>query len=200
MEDILFSKTLVALFRGVVSENKQTKEWNTIISNQVKIEDYIMKLGLTLIIQKQDGYAYLKQRVYEDDEIEIPRLIAKRQLGFSTSLILVLLRKEFAEMNKIGINERFVLSENDIIEKVKPYMKETNDEVKQRKDIIRCIKQVEDMGFLIRLKETDQFEIVSLIRGFVDAQWLEDFDKKLSEYKNYYAVEASDEVDKNGSI
>ncbi len=200
MDDILFSKTLVALFKGVVSENKQTKEWSVIISNQVKIEDYIMKLGLTLVIQKQDGYAYLKQRVYEDDEIEIPRLIAKRPLGFSTSLILVLLRKEFAEMNKIGVNERFVLSENDIIEKVKPYMKETNDEVKQRKDIIRCIKQVEDMGFLIRLKETDQFEIVSLIRGFVDAQWLEDFDEKLLEYKNYYTIEASDEVDKNGSI
>ncbi len=184
--DILLSSSLVALFKGVVSDVRQPKVWNAIIDNQIQIEDYISKLGLTLIIQKQDGYAYLKQRVYDNEDYEIPRLVSKRQLGFVTSFLLVVLRKEFAEINRNGESERFILSDKELIEKVVPYLKETTNEAKQRADILRAIKRVEEMGFLRQLKnKKSQYEILSLIRGFVDAQWLEDFNDKLLEYKKH---------------
>lgn len=199
--DILFSSALVALFKGVINDTRQPKIWNTIISNQIQIENYISKLGLTLVIQKQDGYAYLKQRIYENEEYEIPRLISKRQLGFVTSFLLVVLRKEFAELDRNGESERFILSDNEIIEKVIHYLKETTNEAKQRNDILRALKRVEEMGFVRQLKNNkSQYEILPLIRGFVDAQWLEDFNDKLLEYKKHLD-ENSDQVgEDDGSI
>ncbi len=184
--DYEFSVAVVALLKGIVSEATHSKIWNTILENQIYIEEYVSRIGLRLIIQHQDGYAYLKQREYEDDEMEIPRLVSRRQLKYLTSLILVLLRKELIELNKGEISERNIISKAEIIEKVKPYLKDTNDEAKQKKEIETEIKRIEDIGFIRLLKNSsDRYEILPLVRGFVDAQWLENFDYKLMEYMDY---------------
>ncbi|AYZ74416.1 DUF4194 domain-containing protein [Fusobacterium necrophorum] len=181
-----FSVAVVTLLKGVVNESTQTKIWNTIIENQIQIEDYISKMGLTLMVQTQDGYAYVKQREYKDDEMEIPRLISRRQLKYNTSLLLVLLRKEYAESNKEESIGRSIFSKKQILEKMRTFLKDTNDEAKQKKEIEQEIKRVEELGFIRALKNSEeQFEILPLIRGFVDAQWLENFDEKLEEYANY---------------
>jgi len=40
------------------------------------------------------------------------------------------------------------------------------------------------LGFLKRLKTNDEaYEIKSSIKSFIDATWLDDFDKNLQEYK-----------------
>lgn len=57
---------------------------------------------------------------------------------------------------------------------------------RNKKEIEQEIKRVEELGFIRALKNSEeQFEILPLIRGFVDAQWLENFDEKLEEYANY---------------
>lgn len=192
-DEYAFSEALIALLKGVVSEAADTKIWNTLMEQQVYIEDYVSKIGLQLIIHRQDGYAHLKQIEYESEEKALPRLISKRQLKFLTSLILVLLRKELIELNKNTDLGRYTISKAAIIEKVRPYMKDTNDEAKQKKEIEAEIGSIEKMGFLRLLKHSnDDYEIIPLIRGFVDAQWLEDFDKKLNEYREYAKGESTD--------
>ncbi|PID67206.1 MAG: hypothetical protein CR959_01385 [Fusobacteriales bacterium] len=180
------SVAIVSLLKGVVNENTHVKIWNTILDNKIYINDYVSKIGLKLTIFEQDGYAYLEQREYEDDENPIPRLVSKRQLKYLTSLILVLLRKELIELHKDSIVERNIISKEQIIEKVSPYLKDTNDEVKQKKEIATEIKRIEEMGFIRSLKKSvDSYEILPIIRGFIDAQWLENFDDKLNDYMVY---------------
>lgn len=196
--NLLISTTLVALLKGVVSEAMQPKLWNVILENQIQIEDYVSRIGLTIVIQGQDGYAYLRQCKYDNEEQEIPRLISKRQLGFGTSLLLVILRKELIEISKSGSEERFIISKQEIIEKVRPYLKDTNDEAKQKREIETAIKKIEEMGFLRVLKNSsNQYEILPLVRGFVDAQWLDDFDRRLQEYMEYHSIglQQGDETD-----
>lgn len=183
------STVLVTLLKGVVSQATQQKLWNTIMENQIQIEDYVSKIGLTLIVQEQDGYAYLRQRKFDNEEEEIPRLIPKRQLSFITSLMLVLLRKELIELSKGGSDEKFTISKQEIIEKVCPYLKTTTDEAKQKKEIETNIKKIEEMGFLRSLKNSDtQYEILPLVRGFIDAKWLGELDGKLQEYMDYNSM------------
>ncbi len=190
-QELQFSNALVNLLKGVVNIDKHPKVWNTIMSEQIAIENYVAKIGLTLVIQKQDGYAYLKQRGYSDEDAQtIPRLVATRQLGFITSLLLVTLRKEYAEINRSESGDRVILSESEIIEKLRPYLSESTDEVKQLKTIISSIKKLVEMGFLQKLKTDEkQYEISPLVRGFVDAQWLEEFDAKLETYRQYQKME-----------
>ena len=183
---ILLSSALVALLKGVVSESKQLKIWNTIFDKQIQISDYFSQIGLNLIVQSQDGYAYLKQKDYEDDEDAIPRIIPRRQLNFMTSLLLVILRKEIIELGKINSDEKYVISQQDIILKIKDFLNDTTDEAKQRREIESTIKKIEEMGFIRMLDNSNmQYEILPLIRSFVDAQWLGDFNTKLDEYNSY---------------
>ncbi len=187
--NLSFSTVLVALFKGFVNEATQPKFWNDILENQMRIEDYVSQIGLTLVIQNQDGYAYLKQRSYANEEQEIPRLVRKHQLSFGISLILVFLRKELIEINKSGSNERFIISKQEIEEKVRHYVKDSTDEIKSKREIESNLKKIEEMGFIRSLKDSNtQYEILPIIRGFVDAQWLEDFDDKLQEYMNYHLI------------
>jgi len=56
--------------------------------------------------------------------------------------------------------------------------------VKFFKEIESSIKKVEELGFLKKLKnEAQSYEIRRSIKAFVDASWLDDFNKRLQEYK-----------------
>ena len=100
INEYAFSEAVLALLKGVVNEASDVRIWNTILEQQVYIEDYVSKIGLQLIISTQHGYAYLKQIDYGEEQKPLPRLMTKRQLKYLTSLILVLLRKELIELNK----------------------------------------------------------------------------------------------------
>ena len=186
LNEYAFSEALIALLKGIVNEASDVRIWNTILEQQVYIEDYVSKIGLQLIISNQDGYAYLTQIDYREEQKPLPRLITKRQLKYLTSLTLVLLRKELIEMNKNSDLGRYVISKTSIIEKVLPYLKDTNDEAKQRKEIETEINAIEKMGFIRLIKNSnDDYEIIPLLRTFIDAQWLQDFDEKLKAYIDY---------------
>ena len=46
------------------------------------------------------------------------------------------------------------------------------------------VKKIVEMGFLRRLRGSeDRFEVRRMLKSFVDAQWLAEFEKRLSEYK-----------------
>ena len=186
LNEYAFSEALIVLLKGIVNEASDVRIWNTILEQQVYIEDYVSKIGLQLIISNQDGYAYLTQIDYREEQKPLPRLVTKRQLKYLTSLILVLLRKELIEMNKNSELGRYVISKTSIIEKVLPYLKDTNDEAKQRKEIETEINAIEKMGFIRLIKNSnDDYEIIPLLRTFIDAQWLQDFDEKLKAYIDY---------------
>jgi hypothetical protein len=93
-EDLAFSRAVVALFKNVVFKEADREHWEAIITQKSKIEDYMSKIGLTLIVDEMDGYGYLKQRAYGEGEDEIPRLVPRHALSSPVSLLLVLLRKQ----------------------------------------------------------------------------------------------------------
>ncbi len=189
-DDFLFSSTVVALLKGVVNNTGKDKLWTTIKEKRWAIEEYVSKIGLALVVHEDDGYAYLKQRNDEDEEKILPRLMQKRQVDFRTSLVLVLLRKEMIELNKLGNSERFIITQTSFYETIIPYLKETTDEVKQKKEIDLVLKKVQEMGFIKILNNKDNdIEIFQLVRGFVTAQLVEDVDVKLKEYLKYNSAD-----------
>ncbi len=190
----LFRSALVKLLKGVVNNNDKEQLWLTILENKTEIEEYFSKLGLTLIIHKEDGYAYLKQQSLENEEKSIPKLIYRRQLDFLTSFAIVLLKKETIELQKNNSDKRYILSKNAFFDKIKPYLKITSDEVKQKKEFDTIINKLKEMGFIRFLNNNDSnFEILPLVKGFVDAQLVSNIDEKLNEYIQYGSKKVSSE-------
>ena len=53
------------------------------------------------------------------------------------------------------------------------------------------INKIVDLGFLRPLRgHDDQFEVQRILKAFVDAQWLSDFDERLARYRDHAATDA----------
>lgn len=192
--DLAFSRALVALFKNAVFKELNREIWEVIILQKVKIDDYMSKIGLILVVDEMDGYAYLQQRSYEDSEEEIPRLIPRHALSYPVSLLLVLLRKLLLEFDSTTGDQRLIVTKQQIFENMKLFLRDTTNEAKVMADIDKCIDRIENMGFLRRLRGSeDRYEVQRILRSFVNAQWLDHFDERLEEYRRYAAGEDTQE-------
>jgi len=155
-------------------------------------------LGLELILDEAEGYAFLRTRKQppEDEAAEnpkqeaVPRLIARRQLSFPVSLLLALLRKKLAEFDAGGAETRLVLSRDEIVDLMRLFLPESSNEAKLVDQIERHINKVVELGFLKRLQPSTggaqaSYEVRRIIKAFVDAQWLSGLNARLDEYRHY---------------
>ncbi len=185
---------LVPLLKGVIYQDTDAKRWSGLLALQNRVRDYVAILGLELILDESEGYAFLRSRQFdtEDHSVEengeTPRLIMRRQLSFPVSLLLALLRKKLAEFDASGSETRLVLSREDIVALMRLFMPDISNEARLVDQIDRHINKVVDLGFLRRLKPTTPksqpgFEVRRIIKAFVDAQWLSELDQKLESYR-----------------
>ena len=180
------SGLLIALLKGVVERESASSLWNALNRHSSKVRDHIAVLGLELIQEEEEGYAYLRQRPQVDGDPEVPRLVPRRQLSFSVSLLLALLRKKLAEFDARGGETRLVLTNLDMLEMVRLFLPESGNQVKLQDRVDRDIARVVDMGYLRGLKGQDNtYEVRRLVKSFVDAQWLQGFSERLKAYAAY---------------
>jgi len=177
-----YSNILVSLLKGIVYSH--SKYWDDLIKNEQDIKNYFSDICLDVIIDKSEGYAYLKQKETEDEENkDILRLIEKRQLVFHDSLLCLLLRKQLIESDSEGESIKAILSKDDIISLMKPFYPETTNEARQIKQINTAINNVVKDGFLRRMENEDErYEINRIIKAFINADVVKN---ELEKYKTY---------------
>jgi hypothetical protein len=184
------SPLLITLFKGVLYQDQSPDIWQGLTKLQAPVRDYIGVLGLELIFDEAEGYAYLRQRLPVEGEPERPRLVTRRQLGYPVSLLLVLLRKKLAEHDASGAEPRLILHRDQLVDMMRVFLPDTANEAKLMDRIDAHINKVVELGFLRRLRgQTAQLEIRRILKAFVDAQWLAGFEDKLKEYGEHIAGE-----------
>jgi len=177
------SLPLIALFKGVVYADQGHELWQQLIDAQPAISDYVAVLGLELIVDEAEGYAFLRQRPDDEDEVALPRLMARRQLSYPVSLLLALLRKKLAEHDAGGGDLRLVLARDEIADLVRLFLPDSANEAKLLDRVGMDINKAVEMGFLRKLRsQDDQYEVRRILKAYVDAQWLAEFDQRLGEY------------------
>lgn len=62
------STLLINLFKGVLYRDDDQPGWQNLIEQQAAVRDYIQLLGLELILDEAEGYAYLRQSRQEDED------------------------------------------------------------------------------------------------------------------------------------
>jgi hypothetical protein len=186
------SAVLVSLMKGVTFAEADPALWQRLLGLQARIRDYIAVLGLELILDEAEGYAYLRQLPAPEGEQALPRLIARRQLGYAVSLLIALLRKKLAEFDAAGGDARLILGRDDIAEMMRVFLPETVNQARLMDRIDQHINRVTEMGFLRRLAgRDDQFEVRRILKAFVDAQWLNDFEQRLAAYRQHASEDAA---------
>lgn len=179
------SRVLLALFKGVVYQENEARLWQSLLNVQARVREYVTVLGLELILDEAEGYAYLRQRPAGEGEPELPRLVARRQLGYAVSLLVALLRKKLAEFDAKSGDSRLILGRADIVELMRLFLPDTANEARLMDRLDGHINRVVELGFLRPLRERDdQFEVRRILKAFVDGQWLGELDRRLAEYRN----------------
>lgn len=187
---------VIPLLKGVVYREEDSAFWSTLVELQARVRDYVAVLGLELMIDEAEGYAFLRSRPEAAEEPEAgsrpPRLVARRPLSFHVSLILALLRKKLAEFDAGGGDTRLVLSRDEIVETVRVFLPESTNEARLVDRIDAHLNRIVDLGFLRRMKGAaggavsgaqTSFEVRRILKAFVDAEWLAELDARLAAYR-----------------
>ena len=184
------SSVVVPLLKGVLYQEDNPGLWGSLLNLQASVRDYVVVLGLDLMLDEAEGYAFLRSRQSEDEDGQsaIPRLVARRQLSYPVSLLLALLRKKLAEFDAGGGDTRLILSRDEVVELIRIFLPAGSNEVKLIDQVDATLNKIAELGFIRRLRGQGQMvEVRRIIKAFVDAQWLADFDERLAEYRQQLA-------------
>lgn len=191
------SVLLINLLKSVLYRDGDERQWTALLNLQARVRDYVAVLNLDLVLDEAEGYAFLKSRpepADDDTAPRLPRLVARRPLSFPVSLLLALLRKKLAEFDAGGGDTRLVLSRDDIVELARVFLPDGPNEAKLIDQIEVTINKVVELGFVHKLKAASgttatpsSYEVRRILKAFVDAQWLAEFDARLATYQSHLA-------------
>jgi hypothetical protein len=178
------SVAVTQLMKGVVYRDTHDRAWRSLLELQPQARDYVDVLGLQVVIDEAEGYAFLRQRPVDPEEDDpLPRLIPRRALSFPVSLLLALLRKKLAEFDAQGGDTKLMLTREQMTEMVRVFLPATSNEARLLDQIDAHINRAAELGFLRATKNSEQvYEVRRILKAFVDGQWLADFDARLVEY------------------
>lgn len=179
-----YGRTVVRLLKGPV-EVTDTNAWEDILNYQSEINKYLMNIGVELIVKRDEGFAYIKQIV--DDEDRTTGLIPRQQLGFEISVILIILRQMLEEfdsnMDELYSTECFVRAD-DLKERIEIFLPERFNRVKLLSEIDTYITRLVSLGYLklIKRDNVNTYQIHRIIKEKVTLDKLQEFKDKLQEY------------------
>ena len=179
-----YGRTVVRLLKGPV-EATDTNAWEDILNYQSEINKYLANIGIELIVKRDEGFAYIKQIV--DDEDRTTGLIPRQQLGFEISVILIILRQMLEEfdsnMDELYATERFV-SADELKERIEIFLPERFNRVKLLSEIDTYINRIVALGYLklIKRDNVNTYQIHRIIKEKVTLDKLQEFKDKLQEY------------------
>ncbi|MEA1910073.1 MAG: DUF4194 domain-containing protein, partial [Spirochaetota bacterium] len=125
-------------------------------------------------------------REKNEGDPEIPQLIVRRQLSFHVSLLLAQLRRKLAEHDASSGEERLIIDRQEIIDLMGTFIVSGSNEVQFIRKVDAALQKAYELGFIRFLGEKkEKIEIKRIIKAFVDAQWLQEFDIQMKEYFEY---------------
>lgn len=161
----------VHLLQGVV-DHDEGRVWNLVLSHQTRLDGYFNRIGLRLVVEPDEGFAFLRQM--EESELmpvrgydQLPKLVRKKRLSFDATLACVLLRDRLRRFEEDEVdNARCVISTDELFEQWKPFFPATDDDVKLKKALLATLSTLEELKFIHEFtKEPQDWEIRRILKA-----------------------------------
>jgi hypothetical protein len=182
-DDRAVAAAIIRLMQGVVYRTTDEDTWLTLERLGAGVRDHFATIGVDVVLDDVEGYAYLRSRPEGEGDEALPRLVRRRALTYNVSLLLVLLRKRLVEFETSGGEGRLVLSTEQIVEMLRLFQADSTNDARVVDQAETTIKKAAELGFLHQLRgQRDHWEVRRILKAYVDAQTLADFAAKLREY------------------
>ena len=172
-----YAQVIVRLLGGELYETD--KIWSELLEYRVAVAQYFARIGLEVIIDQRDGFAFLRQLELDESGRTIG-LIKRTPLSYEVTLLLVLLR-ELLEAYELTdtTNPACFVSHRKIRDELELYFRETSNKVKLLRQLDRYIKQIIELGFLKLVQDSPhaderQYEIRRIIKAKITGDVLEE--------------------------
>ena len=167
----------VRLLQNVVYQDDH-KNWSVVLDSKARLSKYFASLGVNLVVDEENGMAYLAQPKEEDvaDGFQdLPKLFGKRRLGYEATLMSVLLRSELLRFDAEEIDStRCIISTDQLYEQWKVYFHKQQDEKRGKTHMLSSLRKLVEVGFVREIKKQDSWEIRPIIKARLSAEDLEE--------------------------
>ena len=178
-----WSTAAVRLLQGVIYAD-DPRVWDIVLRSRPQLDGFFARLGLILVLDEGEGYAYIRQWAEEEcpeGYEQLPKLVRRVALGYAPTLLAVLLRDELRRYEEEQVHdERCVIETDAIFEQWKAFFPAQHDEIRQRKDLTSALNKLVDLGFISRFaNEPEQWEVKKILKARLPAAELENLRSQL---------------------
>ena len=184
----VYASVIIRLLQSVIYDDDR-KYWNDVLNHETSVRDYFSKIGIELILNRQDGFAYLKQMEFaEDDKTRPIQLIRKTPLTYEVSLLCVLLREWLDESEVKMSGDKLFVTGRQIKERVDLFFRDKANRKRLLDKFDSLIKTARELGFLYLNKEeplntdNNQYEVKKIIKAKINNEKLEELKDKLKQH------------------
>lgn len=185
-----FAPLAIRLLKGVVYE-EEARYWNDLLKiHELPLRRYFAQIGLDLIVNRQEGFAYLRQAQQEEAEANpLPRLMTRRSLTVDQSILCVLLREQLEDytVNESASREP-ILTLRDIREMVELFFRERNTQQRFLRDVKKTVEDLKKQGFLEELNSGDailnddelRYRVKRILKAFIGPDELQQLAQQIA--------------------
>ncbi|MFG0262706.1 MAG: DUF4194 domain-containing protein [Novipirellula sp. JB048] len=168
----------VRLLQNVVYHDDPGDAWECILAGATPLSDYFARLGLLLIVNEEDGFAYLRQiepETLPPDYPPIPKLFRSIRLTFEASLLCVLLREELRRFEEeIHRDGRCVVLQSSLLEIWQTLVPGAEDDVRTNRSLGGQLRKLEELKFVRQFeKEPASWEVRRILKARLPLEELE---------------------------
>lgn len=183
----------IRLLQGAVYAD-DSKTWDLLMTNRSRLETYFGRVGLIMVVDEPEGFAYLRQ--IEEEELpdgydNMPKLIRRSRLGYDVTLFSVMLRDELRRFEEQNVDsERCVVDTAELQTRMMELLPDTEDEVRVRRKFDQLMVRAQELGFLRKLNtQPVAYEIRPIIKARITAERLDELKQQFQTHAETVAAQ-----------
>ena len=170
-------KAVVRLMRqGVLTAKKNPSVFATLCKYQLPVQAHLADMYLKMTLDIPEGIVLLQEQSEEElyaEGDEPVSLISRRTLTLYDTLLLLVLRKYFQERESSG-EQQVVIDIEQLESLLTPFLPLSNSSRQDRRTLNGALEKLKDRKIITFSKDDERFEITSVIRYVVNADFLKD--------------------------
>ncbi|EQA36617.1 PF13835 domain protein [Leptospira inadai serovar Lyme str. 10] len=170
-----YSIAVLKLLKGSIGIDSDPKVWENLVTYEKQVREYFEKIGIFLHLDREDGYAFLRQTSDEDEieqEVKLPVLTRKVALTKEETLFLVLLRESIIEMEEKDPSGSIIIRKEELSDRIRPFFPDSSDEVDTQKKFERLLRKSEDLGFMKQL-DSETLRVEKILKAKITVSELD---------------------------
>ena len=186
-----WSQVCIKLLQGpIFRQNVNDKLWEKLEMYESDIQAFFAILGVSVAIDKADGFAFLQQNDLNEEDDTVSRLIRQIPLTEEQSFLCILLRDELNKFDNPNNSQNkssiLILRESELYEQFAMFYTSKTDQITARANFKKNLNRLCELGLLKEqnpddMEKESEYEVRRYVRAKIDSEFCEEFMRKLKE-------------------